>query len=391
MSKRPLQSILTSVVILLMVGCPMAIPPEIPEGLAAGSPTPTSLTISWNTSAGALYYQLFRDIGPNESFGTKVYEGVETTFTDTGLAGVRTYWYKVLATNSYGSSSLSLAVSGTTSLFPIIKISILASNDSFQMGDGTAGPNPTVQQTISYDFQLSKYEITNAQFKQFIEDDGYDTQGYWTANGWTIKEVEGWSQPLSWTDTAFNSDNQPVVGVSWHEAVAYCNWRSDKEGLSRAYSNAGLAILSADGYRLPTEVEWEYAAAKGAVGAAERVYAWGDAWDSSKAVCMVAPADASSPAPVGSKSAYGGDTPQGIADMTGNVWEWCSDGYQPSGSVASGTDRIYFVSDEAGQEFVMRGCAWNNPNLGPFSLASRFNVVGNSWRVSSGGFRVFQK
>ncbi len=65
--------------------------------------------------------------------------------------------------------------------------------------------------------------------------------------------------------------------MSWYIAVAFCNWLFDKEGLARAYDNAGLANLFASGYRLPTEVEWEYAAAKGALAEpVERIYAYGD-------------------------------------------------------------------------------------------------------------------
>jgi formylglycine-generating enzyme required for sulfatase activity len=259
-------------------------------------------------------------------------------------------------------------------------VAIKAVGDSFTMGDGTYGPN--VSESLSYNFTMSKYEISNSQFAQFIADGGYTTQTYWTANGWAQKTSGGWTQPAYWTDGNFNGANQPVVGTSWYEAVAYCNWRSVKEGLTAAYNSSGQANLSATGYRLPTEVEWEYAAAKGASGQAERIYAWGDTWDSSKAVY-----NATRTADVGSKSIAGGDTLQSLADMSGNVSEWCSDNLQWDMNVESRTDRCYFVDDSTSQFFVLRGGAWNNSVEGDFRCACRHNYSPH-YRNNDVGFRV---
>ena len=104
---------------------------------------------------------------------------------------------------------------------------------------------------------MSKTEITNAQFQQFMDDGGYSSETFWTTNGWSWKTTNTITEPSFWTDPNFNGSTQPVVGVSWYEAVAFCNWLSDKEGLTRAYNAAGMATLTASGYRLPTEVEWE--------------------------------------------------------------------------------------------------------------------------------------
>jgi formylglycine-generating enzyme required for sulfatase activity len=261
--------------------------------------------------------------------------------------------------------------------------------DSFTMGDGNNGPN--VSQSLSCNFTMSKYEISNSLFGQFIAENGYTTHSYWTTNGWAQNGAKGWAQPLYWDDGNFNGANQPVVGVSWYEAVAYCNWRSAREGLTPAYDSAGHATLSASGYRLPTEVEWEYAAAKGASGQAERIYAWGDTWDSNKAVCSVPPASATKTADVGSKSTGNptttGDTPQGLADMSGNVLEWCSDNYQPDASVASETDRYYFVNDLTSQYLVYRGGNWGVDSESYFRCAKR-GCNNPDVRDNRVGFRV---
>jgi len=255
-------------------------------------------------------------------------------------------------------NSLSTLVLIYTIPVPIELITINAANDSFSMGDGSYGPpadHSGLSQTISYNFQISKHEITNYQYTQFISDGGYSTSSYWTTNGWNYKESQGWTVPAYWVDSSFNGINQPVNGVSWYEAVAFCNWLSAKEGLTQVYNSSGQANLTASGYRLPTEVEWEYADAKGASGTSERIYAFGDTWDCTKVVSNVSPcSSASQTADVGSKSPSG-DTPQGLADMSGNVAEWCNDNWQPDDSVVSDTDRYYFVDDQDTINFVLRG------------------------------------
>ena len=279
------------------------------------------------------------------------------------------------------ASLLMLNGGGVVFSFPGELITINAAGDSFTMGDGTYGPN--VSQNISYKFKISKTEITNSQFQQFIDDGGYNTDSYWTANGWTEKTSGGWTQPPLWANPSYNGSSQPVVGVSWYEAVAFSNWLSEKEGLTPAYNSAGQANLTASGYRLPTEVEWEYAAAKGASAEGERIYAYGDSWDANK---VVGGSGETQTANVGSKSPAG-DTPQGLADMSGNVWEWCSDNYQADGIVLNGTDRYYFSDDTTGNFFVLRGGAWLITVEYVFREAFRYYYAPGG-RLYSIGFRV---
>jgi formylglycine-generating enzyme required for sulfatase activity len=234
-------------------------------------------------------------------------------------------------------------------------VEIHAEGDSFLMGDGAVGPGVVL--SFSYDFSLSTYPITISQFRSFIEDGGYAMRACWTSNGWKWKGRT--TSPAHWSDRRFAGQDQPVVGVSWYEAVAFCNWLSLKEGHQPPCDESGRVDLRASGYRLPTEAEWEYAAAKGAPAEAERIYPWGDVWDPAKVVCSVAPARADRPASVGSRSPLG-DTPQGLADMCGNVWQWLSDCIQREEDIARGgfLDRSWFLDDSIGARMVLRGGSW---------------------------------
>jgi formylglycine-generating enzyme required for sulfatase activity len=107
--------------------------------------------------------------------------------------------------------------------------------------------------------------------------------------------------PTMWRDKRFNRPSQPVVGVCWYEARAYCNWLS---------AQAGLPL------RLPTEVEWEAAAR----GRQARAYPWGEVFDRQRA--NTSETHVLRTTPVGVFVA--GDTPAGIADMAGNTYEWTS-------------------------------------------------------------------
>ncbi len=162
---------------------------------------------------------------------------------------------------------------------------------------------------------MAKYPVTNEQYRRFWDDAGYETdKPWWDAEA--VKELDRWvgtwrNGPRLWNVEQFNRPTFPVVGVSWYEAVAYCAWLTPK------LRSKGV-IPESHEVRLPTQEEWERAV-RGRHG---KEYPWGDdTFDASRANTKESELDA--PTPV--HMYRDGATPEGIWDLSGNVWEWSAD------------------------------------------------------------------
>lgn len=219
----------------------------------------------------------------------------------------------------------------------------------FTMGssatDPTALPNEQEPHQLELDaYWIGKTEVTNAQFRPFVEGGGYDTERYWTRPGRGWRQTEERKQPKFWDDETLNGDNQPVVGVTLHEVQAYVQWLNEQ----------------ADGreYRLPTEAEWERVAR----GADSRIYPWGDTWEPSRANSVEAAQDAT--LPVGSYP--NGASPDGLLDMAGNAWEWtCSlhEAYPYEPEERDNACNELSRLQQSGADFTIRGGGWlDNPD-----------------------------
>ena len=149
-------------------------------------------------------------------------------------------------------------------------------------------------------FLMAKYPVTNAQYQVFMDAGGYRNPLWWTKEGWLENANRRWQEPRYWQDRTLNAPEQPVVGISWYEAIAFCLWLSDA---------TGEAIM------LPTELQWERAA-RGDDG---RIYPWGNRWDEDR--CNFYKQSGQKPTPVRSYEGKG-DSPFQVVDMIGNVFQW---------------------------------------------------------------------
>jgi len=177
------------------------------------------------------------------------------------------------------------------------------------------------------EYKIGKYEVTRGEYRRFMIDGGYGRPELWSVDGWVWRVANNRTEPSYWIAEqnwgtppgAFTqTDRHPVVGVSYYEAEAFCNWAT-------ASSGGGAP------FHLPTEAQWEKAARWDAATSTPRVYPWGDLWDPSRCNSYDS-GDALYPgyqtAPVGSYINPSGASPYGCQDMAGNVWEWCKDWYQ---------------------------------------------------------------
>ena len=249
---------------------------------------------------------------------------------------------------------------------------------SFVMGsnyeEGAGGPEESPQHRVTLPtYQIGKYEVTRGQYHRFIEAGGYDDPNYWSAEGWKWKESdyivyagmhgkfrqvarpnkeqkrrepEHWKAEQEWIGHGHGhpvftqTDQHPVVGVTYYEAEAYCKWA---------------------GGRLPTEAEWEKAASWDEKKQHANTWPWGDTWEPE--YCNN-PEDhnpagggykVNQSAPVGSYPK--GASPYGCMDMVGNAYEWVAD-------IAKSYPGNPEPFEHKGYHFVRGGC-WDD---GPSSV-----------------------
>ena len=182
-------------------------------------------------------------------------------------------------------------------------------------------------------FSISNYTTTVAQYRRFIDEgDGYQKDDWWTTEGLIWRKNNLITNPYSWFDTNSDSENLPIVGVSWHEAQAYCNWltiRGKKEEW----------IKPDEQIRLPSDAEWEVAACWDIIHKKQFLMP-----DNQGIILQnVEEAGLRQQSPVGMFPL--GRSPSGAFDMGGNVWEWCSD-----------------KDSNNSRSIVLRGGSWAIPN-----------------------------
>jgi formylglycine-generating enzyme required for sulfatase activity len=209
-------------------------------------------------------------------------------------------------------------------------------------------------------FYIDRTPVTNAQFRLFWATGAYDRgddlcwAGLAAGYRW-IRKVELRRTPRYWYDPACNQPDHPIVGITWYEAVAYARWA---------------------GKRLPTEAEWE----KAARGVDGRRYPWGEEF--SPLSCNMAASGIGATSAVATFSPAG-DSPYGVTDMAGNVWEWTSSLYWPYPYRAD--DGREELAEEAGRR-VLRGGSWQSRFTEHLRCCNRYCAELN-FAFSNTGFR----
>ncbi len=221
---------------------------------------------------------------------------------------------------------------------------------------------------VSRPFYLGAHEVTRGQFAEFVRAANYRTEAERDDEGGSGFDVDSGrhetGKKYSWRDTGFpQSDEHPVVNVSWNDAVAFCDWLSRIEGRT---------------YRLPTEAEWEYACRAGTT----TLFSTGDEPEGVVTVANLAGAGDGFPftAPVGSFKANA----FGVFDMHGNVWEMCADWFDPNYySYSPATDP---KGPLLGSSRISRGQTWDGG--GPDARSAHRDCIAPTIRGASTGFRV---
>ena len=227
---------------------------------------------------------------------------------------------------------------------------VFVKGGTFQMGEDKAAHRVTLS-----DFLIAKHPLTFEEYDAFCK-----------AAGRKLPSDEGWGR-----------GKRPAIHVSWFDAIDYCDWRSQQEGLREVYQINQQQVSTnwqANGYRLPTEAEWEYAA-RGGQKSQGFGYAGSNQVDE---VAWYRGNSGGKTQPVGQKQA----NELGLYDLSGNVWEWCWDCHGDYPSKASKDPK----GPDTGSDRVLRGGSWSF-----FPTHMRVSIRGHntpSYRDNYNGFRL---
>lgn len=281
----------------------------------------------------------------------------------------------------------------------MLKDFVHINDGEFTMGAPVDDPDAHVWEKPQHlvrlsDYYLSKYTITLGQFAEFIEETGYqidadkDKDGgsnLWNGSNWEKKTGVSWYCDVK--DLPQIDPMHPVIHVSWNDAVAFCNYWNAKYGFSPTYDSNGKLLdphgkitsflTQVQGFRLPSEAEWEYACRAGTTTS----FYTGDTITIEQANFNN---QLGRTQPVGSYA----PNPWGLYDMHGNIWEWCQDNFDEKFYEKLNNQKVVKnpLNLHQGSHRVLRGGGWYGDPLYCRSSYRRHNFP--AFRGSIIGFRV---
>jgi len=267
---------------------------------------------------------------------------------------------------------------------------------TFGMGsdDNDASEKPFHAVTLTNDFLLSKYEVTNSQYKDMLNYALENDDIIIFPASSTVKNFEGtreilisYGENIIYEDSKFSviegKENHPVTNVTWYGAAFFCNIRSRMDNIEKLYDQAtwqSRVYPDSTGYRLPTEAEWEYSAR---YDVEKQKYPWGSE-EPDETRANYARINGENSTSYAGKYSPLGDTKPGAGDMAGNAMEWVNDWYISY----SNTVHTDPEGPDAGNKKVLRGGSWKTGS--PTLRCSYRHIDTPSSTSDSYGFRVIK-